>query len=352
MRAAFAPSEESNVVSSNPYMLNARQTFRAVVFIGLLCIFPASQKAFAQTFGLTASSFYPTSIIPGETATATLDLTAIGGFTGSVALSCSVSPVVTTGVAPSCLVSPSSATPGATPSVTVSTTSGTDGTPAGSYTFTVTGTSGSETVTALLYLNLVNVQPNYTLTIATPVSPSTITAGNGATASIQVTPVAGYSGSVTLSCLSITPVVTAPPICTFSPQPVTIVNGSGPPSTLTISTYGTTTEPVAKGWTGRIFYAFSYAFWLAIPGLALVGTGGTSKRKGKIRRTLAGLFFLLALGSSLLLLPSCSSTSQVATSTLVTPKNTYTITLNGVDSTGVSPSNTTTAQATVTLTVN
>ena len=332
-----------------PYMLTARQVLRAVLFMGLLCFFLAAQVAFAQTFGLTASAFYPTSIIPGGTATATLDLTAIGGFTGSVALSCTVTPAVTTGVAPSCLPSPSSATPGATPSLTVATTGGTDGTPAGNYTFTVTGTSGSEVVTATLNLTIVDVQPNYTLTISTPVSPGTVTAGNGATATIQVTPVAGYTGSVTLSCLSITPVVTAAPLCSFSPQPVVIVNGAGPPSTLTISTYGSITEPVAKGWTRHFFYAF----WLGFPGLAIVCAGASSKRKRKTRRTLMGIFFLMALGGSLLLLPSCSSTtSTVANSTLVTPKNTYTITLNGVDSTGVSPSNTTTALATVTLIVN
>ncbi|MGA6983793.1 MAG: hypothetical protein WCC95_08030 [Candidatus Sulfotelmatobacter sp.] len=338
-------------MSSNlyPSMLNARQVLRAVLLIGLLGLFPAAQVAFAQTFGLTASSFYPTSIIPGGTATATLDLTASGGFTGSVALSCTVAPAVTTGVAPSCLVSPSSATPAATPSLTVSTTAGADGTPAGSYTFTVTGTSGTQVVTTALYLTLVDVQPNYTLTISTPVSPSTVTAGNGATASIQVTPVAGYSGSVTLSCLSVTPVVNAAPICSFSPQPVMIVNGSGPPSTLTISTYGTIITPVAKGWARHIFFAL----WLGFPGLAIVSMSATSKRRGKVRRTLMGIFFLMALGGSILLLPSCSSTTHaVANSTLITPKNTYTITLNGVDSTGVSPSNTTTAQATVTLIVN
>ncbi len=338
-------------MSSNPFMLNARQMLRATVFLGLLCIFPVSQTAFAQTatFSLTASAFYPTSIIPGSTATATLDLSVGTGTSGPVALSCTVSPAVTTGVAPSCLASPSSATPGATPSLTVATTAGADGTPAGSYTFTVTGTDSSGyTQTATLFLTIVDVQPNYTLTISTPLSPGTVTAGNGATASILVTPLAGYTGSVTLSCLSVTPVVTAPPICTFSPQPVVIVNGQGPPSTLTISTYGTTTEPVAKVWTPHIFYAF----WLSVPGLALMGAGATSKRKGKTRRTLMGFFFLMALGSSLLLLPSCSSTNQVATSTLVTPKNTYTITLNGVDSSGVSPSNTNTALATVSLTVN
>jgi hypothetical protein len=180
-----------------------------------------------------------------------------------------------------------------------------------------------------------------------------VSAGNGATATILVTPVAGYSGSVTLSCESITPVVLAAPICAFSPQPVVIVNGAAPPATLTISTYGTTTDPVAKASRWRIFYAF----WWAVPALALIGTGATSAKKGKKgRTTLMGLIFLMAVASSLLFLPSCNSTSTTSntsnTSNLVTPKNTYTITLNGVDANGISPGNTTGTGATVTLIVN
>jgi hypothetical protein len=330
-------------------MLNGKQVLRALVLTVVGSMFALAHAAVAQTFTMTPSTLSPANLIPGETATATIQITTTNGFTGSVALTCAVAPPVTTGAAPTCLPSPASVTPDATDSLTVTA----NGAPAGEYTFTITATSGSETETATLYLTVVDVPADYTLTITRPVSPSTVSAGNGATATILVTPVAGYSGSVTLSCESITPVVLAAPICAFSPQPVVIVNGAAPPATLTISTYGTTTDPVAKASRWRIFYAF----WWAVPALALIGTGATSAKKGKKgRTTLMGLIFLMAVASSLLFLPSCNSTSTTSntsnTSNLVTPKNTYTITLNGVDANGISPGNTTGTGATVTLIVN
>jgi hypothetical protein len=322
---------------------------RTLVLTVVGSIFALAHLAIAQTFTMTPSTFSPANLIPGETATATLQIATTNDFTGSVALTCTVTPPVTTGTEPTCLPSPASVTPNATASLTVTAS----GAPAGEYTFTITATGGSETETSTLYLTVVDVPADYTLTISRPVSPSTVSAGNGATATILVTPVAGYSGSVTLSCESITPVVIAAPVCAFSPQPVAIVNGAAPPATLTISTYGTTNQPVAKAFPSRVFYAF----WLAVPALALIGTGAASGKKEKKKRvTLMGLFFLMTLASSLLLLPSCNSTTTTSNtsnlSNLVTPKNTYTITLNGVDANGVSPGNTTGTGATVTLTVN
>jgi hypothetical protein len=70
------------------------------------------------------------------------------------------------------------------------------------------------------------------------------------------------------------------------------------------------------------------------------------------------LLLLMSVASGLLLLPSCGSSTTPTTSNnannLVTPKNTYTVTLTGVDQNGVSPSNitSTSSAASVTLTVN
>jgi hypothetical protein len=327
---------------------------RASLFLGSLCFLAATPLVFAQTgFTITPSAFTPSSVIPNETATATITLApaATSPYAGPVSFTCAVTPTTPTTTPPACLISPSSATAPAVISLTVSPPASTGSTPPGEYQFTLTATGGGITETTTIYLTVVDVPPDYTLTIFRPISPTTISAGNGATAQILVTPVAGYSGSITLSCESITPAVDGGPICSFSPQPVVVVNGAAPPSTLTISTYGLTTLPVAKDSAGRVFYAF----WLTIPGLAFVGAGAGLKRPaGKKKRTLLGLLLLLALGSSLLFLPSCSSTAHiVSNSTLVTPKNTYTITLNGVDSSGISPSNTSTgAQAAITLIVN
>jgi hypothetical protein len=98
----------------------------------------------------------------------------------------------------------------------------------------------------------------------------------------------------------------------------------------------------------RIFYAL----WLAVPGLALAGIGAGGRR----RKKLLGLLLLLVLATTILVLPSCGSTHTISNNSngLVTPKNTYTVTLTGVDAKGISPSNTTTTTtaATVSLTVN
>jgi hypothetical protein len=318
----------------------------------MLFLFASNVSLFAQTppFTLTPSALYPAAVAAGDNSTATIQITGSMGFSGSIALTCAVTSNQSGGVAPTCLVSPNSDTPSATASLTVSTTGGTDGTLPGTYSVTVTGTSGSATETTTpLFLTVIAVPQDYTLSVDRPLSPSTVTAGNGATASILVTPVAGYNGSITLACDSITPAVVGAPVCSFCPQPIVITNGAPPPPcTLTISTFNTTNEPVVRSASGRIFYGF----WMFFPGLSLAVAASTSI-DGRSRRNWLRLLLLLGLlGTSALLLPSCSSTSATSTSNLITPKNTYTFTLNGVDNSGVSPSNTTTSQATVTLTVN
>ena len=128
---------------------------------------------------------------------------------------------------------------------------------------------------------------------------------------------------------------------------VAVSSGAPATATLTISTYGIV-QNQAKRTIPRIFYAL----WFAVPGLALAGIGAG----GRHRKKLLGLLLLLVMATSILVLPSCGSTNPTSNNSngLVTPKNTYTITLTGVDANGISPSNTTTTTtaATVSLTVN
>jgi hypothetical protein len=364
-RAAFAPLEESKVVSSHPFMFkismfkigifnnsmfNGRQVLRAAVFALLLALFAVGQASLAHgqaSFTLTTSTLQPSAgVDPGGTATSIINLQPVNGFDSLVSLSCAVTSTQFTDNLPLCSVSPSTATPPANgPSITITTVGATA---AGQYAIIVTGTSGSETEAALpLYLNVVDVPQDYTLTISQAISPGTVTAGNGAEATVTVTPIASYTGSVTLSCYSVTPVVVAAPTCAFSPATVSVTNGAAPTSVLTISTFGTT-GTVTKVATPRIFYAL----WLGFPALALIGAGSSGKR----RNTWLGLLLLIGIASGFLFLPSCNSNNAMLNNpnNLVTPKNTYTFTLTGVDANGVAPSNTTTttAQATVTLMVN
>ena len=338
-------------MSSHPPMLNSRQVSRTILFGLLLCIFAAARVPLAaaqtQNFTLSASSFSPPAgVDPGGTATAVITLSTPDNYTGSVALTCDVTSSGSTTTLPVCQISPSDVTPSATPSLTVTTV----GAEPGTYTVTVTGTSsGSDTETVTLFLNIVSVPQDYTLTVSKAISPGTVSAGFGAQATVTVTPISSYTGMVTLSCLSITPPVTAAPFCSFNPATVD-VNGSGTPtSVLTVSTFG-----LVQNQTNLTRPRIFYALWLAIPGLALAGIGARGGRK----RKLLGLLFLMVVASGLLLLPSCGSSTTPTTSNnannLVTPKNTYTVTLTGVDQNGVSPSNitSTSAAATVSLTVN
>jgi hypothetical protein len=234
----------------------------------------------------------------------------------------------------------------ASPSLTITTSSAT---PATLYTITVTGVAAaiSKTHTAIVNLPVLGVTPDYTLTVTTAVSPSSVHAGSGATAVMTITPLDGYSGTVTLSCSAITPTSTPAPSCSFQPAAVTIVNSGVRTSTLTITTSGPTVatsyfKNIGPGSRDpRIFYAL----WLPLPGLALVAL------RGRSRKLLAALA-LCAMSGGLLLLPACGSSSSSSTSTSngpKTPNNTYTFTLTGADANAVAPSNGT---QTVSLTVN
>lgn len=146
--------------------------------------------------------------------------------------------------------------------------------------------------------------------------------------------------------------MTIPPICSF--VYATGANGvqvNGVPATATINI---TTYPVPTASLGRSG-GFS-ALWLPLPLLALAGLGAAAG--GKRSRKAWGVFAMFVLGGALLLLPGCggNSTPVSPATTSVTPKNTYTFTLSGVDAAGNVSSNTgtgtTNSAPTVTLTVD
>jgi len=283
------------------------------------------------------------------------------GFSGTVDLVCSVTPASTT--SPGCNVSPAQVTPPASASLTVIGINATSGLSAasGSYTVTVTGTGYNGTTHQQSpAISVLSVAPSFTITVQTGIVPSSVHAGSGGEATINVNPLNGYvspSGQgqgVWLSCATITPLVTIPPVCSFSPQPLN-VNGTVTPVTLTINT---TAPPITgAAWRTRDFYGL----WLSMPLLALAGFGTVVANKGS--RKAWGLMSLVVLSGVILSTPGCGNSTTVATSNTTsanatTPKNAYTFTLTGVDSNGTVSTNTgtttgtTSSAPTVTLTVN
>ncbi len=318
--------------------------------LGIATLLVYLLPAAAQTpgFSVQATQFSPDAILPGGTASADITVSSDPGFTGSVSLACQVTPQQTApATTPACAVSQSVVTPPGGASATI-TSNGNASTIA--YTVTITGTDGSgNTATKTLSLSVIPVTPSFNITVAKAVAPSSVTAGNGAQGTININPVYGYispSGGVTLSCASITPLVTIPPVCSFNPPAVQITGPTTVTSTLTISTYG----PVI---TGSVAHPRGlYALWLPLPTLAFAGLGAATG--GKRSRRAWGLLALFIVSAALLLMPACGNTGVTkSTPNGITPANNYTLTIQGVDANGVISTNTgsTTSSPTVTLSV-
>lgn len=329
-------------MSFYPRMVNFRHGLRHLLaaLSFLLLSLAAAPSAYAQSFSFTTASLQPSSVNPGGSATAELALTATGGFTGIVDLTCAVTSSQVSTDLPSCLISPSSETPPATPSLTVTTT---DSTPAGTYQITVTGTSGATVANTILFLNVSDLQVNYTITVSpTTAVPSPVVAGDVATTTVSVASLGSYTGTVTLACLSETPVVTGAPVCSFNPASIAVASGSSGNSTLTLTTFNTNITPVTN--SKLVQPGARYAFWILMPAVTLLGLGA-----GRRRRKLFWIFLLVTIAGVLLGIPACSSNTNNANNQ-ITPNNTYTFTVSGSDQKGIGPGSTT--SSTVTLQVN
>ncbi len=158
--------------------------------------------------------------------------------------------------------------------------------------------------------------PDYTLT-ASP-SALTVARGQSAQATITLTPLHGFTGTVNLSCGSVPVGVT----CTFTPASLTATGDSPVSSTLVVRTTGTQlararTGPGPAGWTLGLIGLF-----------ATVVMGSGSWRKGLAR------LFLLAL---LVTLPGCGDHSTRATNNVIaTPVGQQTVTVTATGAGGSS----------------
>ena len=319
----------------------------ALAFACLSVSFAQAQQGTSE-FTLQASSFNPDAIAPGGTSSSTITVGSVNGFTGTVNLSCQVTSAQQTTDAPVCTVSPRSVTVPATATATVTSLSTTTTV---EYSITITGTGPTTTFTTpALPLTVLAVTPQFTITVATAVAPTSVPAGNGATGVVTINPINGYlspSGGITLACATMSPLVTIAPVCSFSPQGTGLqVNGTPISSTLTISTFGPVTTGAAQH--SRVLYGL----WLALPLLGFIAIA--SGRSPGPRKTW-GFLTILVLTGALVLVPGCgTSTTSTTTPNGITPANTYSFTIIGVDANGVVSSNTgtsTSAGPTVSLTV-
>jgi hypothetical protein len=295
-------------------------------------------SATGQDFSIQPTTFQPFSVEPGGSATASLMLSPLDGFNGSVDVSsCVITPAQAVSP-PICQVSPPTAFPPASPTVTITTTGAT---PPTLYTVTINAVGPTTSHIATLNFTVLAVSAEYTLTVTTAMTPGSVHAGSGATAIITVTPTNGYSGNVTLSCSAVNPTSTPAPSCAFAPTPV-LVNGAAQTATLTVSTVGPAPVTTARA-NARLWYGLG----LALPGFAMVVVFAG----GKSRRKFLGLTILCGIAACLSLMPACGDSGS-STSTgngTLTPNNTYTFTLTGIDENSLAPSNT---SPTTTLTVN
>jgi hypothetical protein len=162
------------------------------------------------------------SVIPGGTATYTVNIGALFGFTDTVTLGASGLPA---GAFAS--FSPASITAGTGSTLTVTTSANT---PGGNATLTITGT-GTEGLAHSTTVTMNVTAPDFTLTV-NPSSTSIISGGT-ATYTASVTALNGFTGSVSLAVTAGLPSGGSP---TFVPASITTPGNS----TLTITTTGST----------------------------------------------------------------------------------------------------------------
>jgi hypothetical protein len=336
----------ANHASSRLETRNLRPDWRAgILALCMAAALLAVPAASAQTdFNMTVSALTEPAVHAGGETSANIQVTTTG-FSGTFNFGCTVTPPpsVPTVSNPICSVSPSSLTAADSATATITTTTATS---AVRYTIVITGTDDSGTQSSQsLSLTVLAVAPSYTITVTTPLAPSSVPAGSQAQGVVTVTPVGEYttpSSGITLYCSAMTPLVTIPPVCSFSYS-----NGKyiTVPGSLTATVIVKAQGPEITGAAVRP-RAF-YAFWLPLPLLGLVSAGAAVG--GKRSRKPLAMFSVFVLCASLLLMPACgNTTASTSTTNGVTPANTYTFTIVGIDGNGVVSSNTGT---TVTLTV-
>ena len=156
----------------------------------------------------------------------------------------------------------------------------------------------------------------------------TVEAGLPAVYAVSLTPSAGaFPANIALSC---SPLPTGAG-CSFTSNTVTLSGGGSGAASVGLN-LTTTAQPETTvssiGWRHPI-----YAFWLTVPGMALLGLGSGGKTGGKRKmKRLWGLLALSVLFAAVLLQPSCS-TGKTQPTVSGTPSGTYALTITATSGT-------------------
>jgi hypothetical protein len=180
--------------------------------------------------------------------------------------------------------------------------------------------------------------PSYTIAGGVA-SPTSVGPGSSATANVTVNPQTGYVSTVTipshtvnLSCsisptiVGVPPSAATPPTCSLNPTSVTVTAGETAPPTTTLTFAAASPTKASSTRHSNIFYAL----WM-VPGMVLTGLSFGSRNSRK--RRIFGLFLLGLLLAGIVVLPGCVSYTHLGN--VGTPPGQYTVTVTGVDDTGL-----------------
>jgi hypothetical protein len=163
------------------------------------------------------------SVLLGQRATYTVNVTSLNGYTGATTLSLSGLPANTT-----FRLTPTMILGGAGTSSLIVTTSAS--TPTGGYTLTLSGQSGSDVKSTTIQLNVNPSAGDFSGSI-TPTSQSVVS-GTDATYTVNIVPSGGFTGNVTLS------VTNLPPGAGVNFNPGNIIAGGSGSASFTVTTTG------------------------------------------------------------------------------------------------------------------
>ncbi|MGB8539665.1 MAG: VCBS repeat-containing protein [Acidobacteriaceae bacterium] len=260
-------------------------------------------------FSLSATTLSPSTVTPGNSATATIGLKPNFGFNQTVTLACSGLPSGTT-----CAFNPASV-PGGTAASSSLTISTAGSTAAGTYPIEVQASAGTLTHQVALAL-VVQAAPDFVITPPSTAS-QTVGAGQSAMFSLSLAPVGSFSAPISLAC-AIAPAATPAPACSLSSSSVQFSGAAAQTVTVTVGTTAPVTAMAVRTGNRAGFPTASMPL-LALAGLLL-------HRRRKHLSMLSGLLIMAAF-TPLIGCGSGGGTNSHSQTMPGTPSGTYTITV-------------------------